>query len=47
MSICLVKNHTDNREVLPNESELQEWREALRQEYVRQSAVGDALRGAK
>lgn len=41
MPICLVKNHTENREALPNESELQEWRETLRQEYVRQCRAGD------
>ncbi len=41
MPICLVKNHTENREALPNELELQEWREALRQKYVRQCQLGD------
>ena len=39
--ICLVKTHTEDREALPNELELQEWREALRQEYVRHCRAGD------
>ncbi len=41
MPICLVKSHTENREALPTELELQEWREALRQEFVRQCRAGD------
>jgi hypothetical protein len=41
MPICMVKNHLENREALPSESELQEWREALRQECVRQCRAGD------
>jgi hypothetical protein len=41
MPVCLVNNHTEDREELPNELELQAWREALRQKYVRQCHVGD------
>lgn len=41
MPIYLVKNHPENRKALPSESELQEWREALRQEYVQQCSAGD------
>jgi hypothetical protein len=41
MAICSVKNHTENRKALLSELELQEWREALRQEYVRQCRAGD------
>ena len=36
-----MNNRTENRKALPTELELQKWREALREEYVRQCGAGD------